>query len=424
MAEIRKIITAEEKARKKEEERKKRLGRAKTAKLPAAGYEHAKVDDIVSRMKQRFEARGYGKDEGSMGAELKRKVAGKRAIQLDQRDASELVFAKGGFPRLVGKLYKTFPALNGLTNRFAKYGLARQVPYDLDKANMNYSPKQYISMAAIASIVAWAFSIVLILALSLTAFSPMVADIAEKMAAPDTPMIKAIVAQGIAAETVSMGATLFLHVAASFLLSFAVLVMAMLVAFKWPSNKASKRGKEIDKEMPFALRHMATEVKAGIGIHKTMESIVEAGYGELSVEFERTLRDIDKGMSTEDALMAMSERAPSDNFSKSIMHMVRTLKTGGNLSEIISTIANEVAFELRMKMRDFVERLNLIGLFYMMIGIVAPVFVAILAGILNAIPTIGLAGVLGIEVLFLIYFVLIPMALSLILYIIKVMQPI
>ena len=59
----------------------------------------------------------------------------------------------------------------------------------------------------------------------------------------------------------------------------------------------------------------------------------------------------------------------------------------------------------------------------MMLGIVAPVFVAVLAGILNAIPTIGLAGVLGTEVLFLIYFVLIPMALSLILYIIKVMQP-
>jgi hypothetical protein len=72
---------------------------------------------------------------------------------------------------------------------------------------------------------------------------------------------------------------------------------------------------------------------------------------------------------------------------------------------------------------DVVERLNLVGLFYMMAGIVAPVFVAVLAGIFNAIPTIGLSGILGTEVLFLIYFVLIPMGLSLILYIIKVMQP-
>jgi len=70
-----------------------------------------------------------------------------------------------------------------------------------------------------------------------------------------------------------------------------------------------------------------------------------------------------------------------------------------------------------------VERLNLIGLFYMMVGIVGPVFVAVLAGIFNAIPTIGLSGFLGTQVLFLIYFILIPMALSLILYVIKVMQP-
>ncbi|MCK4327972.1 MAG: type II secretion system F family protein [Candidatus Diapherotrites archaeon] len=422
MAEIRKIITAEEKARKKEEERKKRLGRVEVEKLPSREYEHAKVDDIVSRMKQRFEARGYGKKEGR-GAELKKKVAGKRVFALDQRQAKELVFAKDGFARLVGRLYSTLPFLDALTDRFSKYSMAKRVPYDLDKANMNYSARQYVSMAAIASLFAWGFSLVLIIALSVTAFSSSVSELAGQVASPNTPLVAALVAQGVDAPMILMGVTVLLHLALAFLLSFAALVFAMLVAFQWPTNRAMKRGKAIDKEMPFALRHMATEIKAGIGIHKTMESIVEAGYGELSVEFDRTLRDIDKGVSTEDALLAMSERAPSDNLSKSVMHMVRTLKTGGNLSEIISTIANEVAFELRMKMRDFVERLNLIGLFYMMIGIVAPVFVAILAGILNAVPTIGLAGVLGTEVLFLIYFVLIPMALSLILYVIKVMQP-
>ncbi len=168
---------------------------------------------------------------------------------------------------------------------------------------------------------------------------------------------------------------------------------------------------------------MATEVRAGVGIHKTMESIVSADYGELSVEFERTLNDIEKGMSTEDALDAMSKRSPSESLGRAMLHVIRALKTGGNLSEIIETIARDVAFELRMRMRDFVERLNLIGLFYMMIGIVFPVFIAVLAGIFNAIPTLGMAGMLGTEALFLIYFILIPMTLSLILYVIKVMQP-
>ncbi|MFC2174660.1 type II secretion system F family protein [archaeon] len=422
MAEIRKIITADEKAKKEEEELKKRLGRAKVEKLPTRGYEHAKVDDIVSRMKQRFDARGYGKKEGK-GAELKKKVAGRRAMSMDQRDPTELVLAKGGYAKLVGKLYKRFHFLNGFSDRLSKYGAAKKVPFDLDKANMNYSSKQFFAMAAVASLIAWGFSIFMILALSLAVFPASVAEIAEKAAAPESPLVAMAVAQGVSPDLIQMAVGLLLHAGLAFLLSFVVMVMAIVVSMQWPANVASKRGKAIDKEMPFALRHMATEVKAGIGIHKTMESIVEADYGELSVEFDRTLRDIDKGMSTEDALMAMSQRAPSDNLSKSIMHMVRTLKTGGNLSAIITTIASEVAFELRMKMRDFVERLNLIGLFYMMLGIVAPVFVAVLAGILNAIPTIGLAGVLGTEVLFLIYFVLIPMALSLILYIIKVMQP-
>jgi flagellar protein FlaJ len=154
-----------------------------------------------------------------------------------------------------------------------------------------------------------------------------------------------------------------------------------------------------------------------------MASIVSADYGVLSEEFERTLNDIEKGVSTEDALDSMAQRSPSESLSRAMSHVIRALKTGGNLSEIIEVIAKDVSFELRMKMRDFVERLNLVGLFYMMIGIVFPVFVAVLAGIFNAIPTLGMAGMMGTEMLFLIYFVLIPMMLSLILYIVKVMQP-
>ena len=421
MPEIRKIITAEQKRKKEAEEQRKRLGRIKVEKLPSKEYSHARVDDIVSRMKQRYEARGYGKRKGK-GAELKEKVLGARAIRLDQREARELVQAKG-FARLVGQLYSHFPFLNALTKRVSSYSLAKNIPYDLEKANMNYSSDQYISMAIVASLFIGLLAALTTLGLALTVFSPQLSGLATKMSSANGPLIPSVMIGGIDSSVVAMGIQYFLAFAFSFLITFATFAISLLVAFQYPSNKAKQRGKAIDKELPFALRHMATEVKAGIGIHKTMQSIVEADYGELSVEFNRTIRDIDKGMSTSDALVEMSERAPSENLGRAVMHMVRTLKTGGNLSEIIETIASEVAFELRMKMRDFVERLNLVGLFYMMVGIVGPVFIAVLAGIFNAIPTIGLAGALGTQVLFLIYFILIPMALSLILYIIKVMQP-
>ena len=422
MPEIRKIITAEQRRKDAKKAQSERLGRIQVNDIPSKGYSHTQVNDIVARMKQRYEGRGYGKKEGR-GAELKRKVTGARALKLDQREAKELVQAKGGYARLVGNIYTRFPFLNALTKRVSSYSIAKRLPYDLEKANMDYSSDQYISMAASASLFVGILVAFTTLGLVLTVFSKPIADMAVRMSTTNGPLISSVILEGVDSSLIAAGIQYFLAFALAFLITFVVSVMSLLVAFQLPSSRAKQRGKAIDKELPFALRHMATEVKAGIGIHKTMQSIVEADYGELSVEFNRTVRDIDKGMSTSDALVEMSERSPSTNLARAVMHMVRTLKTGGNLSEIISTIAGEVAFELRMKMRDFVERLNLVGLFYMMVGIVAPVFIAVLAGIFNAIPTIGLTGILGTQVLFLIYFVLIPMALSLILYIIKVMQP-
>jgi len=421
MPEIRKIITAEQKRKRAEEAQKNRLGRIKVEKLYTKDYSHARVNDIVSRMKQRYELRGYGKKEGK-GAELKRKIFGARAIRLDQREAKELTQAKG-FARLVGQLYTRLHFLNALTGRVASYSIAKHLPYDLEKANMNYSSDQYISMAVVTSLFVGLLVASTTLGLVLTVFSKPLADMAVRMSTTNGPLISSVVLEGVSSPLIAVGIQYFLAFALVFLITFVVSVVTLLITFQYPSSRARQRGKAIDKELPFALRHMATEVKAGIGIHKTMQSIVEADYGELSVEFNRTVRDIEKGMSTSDALVEMSERSPSTNLARAVMHMVRTLKTGGNLSEIIGTIAGEVAFELRMKMRDFVERLNLVGLFCMMVGIVAPVFIAVLAGIFNAIPTIGLTGILSTQALFLIYFILIPMALSLILYIIKVMQP-
>ena len=422
MPQINKIITADAKKQKEEAERKKRLGRVQVEKLPTKAFSHTSVEDIVSRMKQRYDARGYGKQQGK-GAELKKKIAGTKAISLDQREPKELVLAKGSFPRLVGKVYSHFSFMNAVTLRVSDYGLAKHIPYQLDKANMNYSSKQYVSMAIIAALFVGVFTACLSLVLAHTLFSPMFTELATTLSAAKGPLIPSVIIEDFDSVLVATALNYFLAFAFTFLITFAFFVITLLVAFQWPSNIAAKRGKAIDKELPFALRHMSTEVKAGIGIYKTMTSIVEADYGELSVEFKRTLSDIDKGTSTKEALVSMSERSPSENLARAIMHISRTMRTGGNLSEIIETIASEVAFELRMKMRDFVERLNLIGLFYMMAGIVFPVFVAVLAGIFNSIPTIGLAGVLGTEMLFLLYFILIPMVLSLILYIIKVMQP-
>jgi len=415
---FREMMLKEEKETRKKEKSKKRQGRIEVEKAPDTRYESKAVDEIVSKMKKRYEERGYrGEQEKGKGAELRRMVTGVKAFALDTRSASELRTSKKFIEKITGILYSKIKFFEKVTSKLGYMSVAENLAHDLDSADKNISVRQYVSVSFVAAMFVTLFSFVLLMPIIYMMVLPMM-DL--------QPLGISIAKLGLDMEMVPTALQLIeviIVLILSAILSLLAFGMSILLAFKFPSNTAAQRGKKIDKDLPFALRHMATEIRAGIGIHATMKSIVEADYGLLSREFERTLNDIDKGVSTEDALTQLSNRTPSEALSRATLHIIRALRTGGNLSAIIESIAKDVSFDLTMKMREFVEKLNLIGLFYMMIGIVFPVFVAVLGGIFNAIPTIGMAGMLGAEVLFLIYFILIPMALGLILYVIKVMQP-
>jgi len=202
--------------------------------------------------------------------------------------------------------------------------------------------------------------------------------------------------------------------------------LALTIAFLIPDSKAKKIAQEIDKQLPFALRHMSIEIRAGVGIYKTMQSIASSGYGPLSEGFQWVLHQIEKGVSTEEALEAWTNMTKSESLSRVTSHIIRALRTGGNLSVIMVTIAEDVSFERKMKIADFAEKLNLLGLFLMFATVVGPVMLTILTTIASS-PTIsqylGMFSFFTIEFLMLTYFVLVPAAVGLFIYFIKSSDP-
>lgn len=368
-------------------------------------YKETSVDDIVKRMEKKYKDRGILEEEGlelTRGDKLKEMVVGVKPIHLDRRTAEDFVESDSLALRIIGTIYTVFTPLNKVAEKIAMWNMNQNLPLDLNKANMGFSVKQYVSIAMVASFLSLGLFFLLWLLIFLLPLEPTIVDLFYDMPGPVITLMQVIL---------------------SGLLTFFSGFMVLFVVLKIPIVRASKRAIEIDRELPFALRQMATEIRSGIGIHGSLRSLVKSDYGTLSDEFGRVLRDIEKGKSTEDALDEMVIRSPSESLAMAGVHMIRAIRTGGNLSDIISEIADEVAFKLRMKMKAFVSKLNLIGLFYMMIGVIAPVLLAVLASIFTAVPVLGLQGVLGPEILFLLYFVLIPMMLGMILYIVKMIQP-
>jgi pilus assembly protein TadC len=182
---------------------------------------------------------------------------------------------------------------------------------------------------------------------------------------------------------------------------FAVALLASTI----PNGLAASRARKVDRVLPFALRQLATQIKAGVSFHRALRSVSETDYGVLSEEFEQVLGDMANGVSTEDALKSLHARTRSKGLRKALTQIMRAFRSGGSLAQIISDIADDVSFETRMSIRDFTEKLNFVNILYIMIGTVAPVGIAILSAIMQipmfsaGLPPeliyVGFAGVLA-----------------------------
>ena len=87
-----------------------------------------------------------------------------------------------------------------------------------------------------------------------------------------------------------------------------IVVMMYIFILYYPKIKEQKSYSDINRELPYALRHMGIELKSGKGLHDSLITIKNADYGSLSHEFNRVLEEVKYGKSTEDALLTESNR--------------------------------------------------------------------------------------------------------------------
>ena len=197
-----------------------------------------------------------------------------------------------------------------------------------------------------------------------------------------------------------------------------ILMMAIFLVFL-PQMRKGQKSSEAAKELPFALRQMATELRAGTGLHDSMRSISLSGYGPLSEEFSRALEEIRYGETTEKALVDMSDRINSEGLQRAIYQITRTLNSGGDLAKTLSVIADDTAYELRMKLKDYSQKLNSFTMIYMFVAILGPVITMIM--LLAASTVMG--PLIPPILLLILYLLLFPAIVIFMAYMIKRLEP-
>lgn len=153
---------------------------------------------------------------------------------------------------------------------------------------------------------------------------------------------------------------------------FLTILMFLTVFLKYPAILAGKKSERVNRELVYALKDLKLKVQSGISLYNAMVAVSKAGYGEVSEEFSKTVREISSGKTFSKALEDMALRNSSDHFRKTIWQMLNTRKAGGSMVGSLETLIDDLEAKKHSKIKDYAEDLNIMALMYMMFAVVAP----------------------------------------------------
>ena len=200
------------------------------------------------------------------------------------------------------------------------------------------------------------------------------------------------------------------------LLLFALLTIAFIYL---PQIKRQNKYSQFSKELPYALRQLSTELRSGKSLFDSLDSVANADYGVLSLEFSRLLREVRYGESTENAFIHLNSRVKSKGLSRASSEILSTLRVGGNLSNSLSIIAEDINFDMRMKLKEYSQKLNAFIMIYTFLAILAPVIILTL--LLAASVVMG--DVVPANLILVLYGLFFPMIIVFLGFFIKKLEP-
>lgn len=115
------------------------------------------------------------------------------------------------------------------------------------------------------------------------------------------------------------------------------------------SYQASKRMRQFEEQFPEALDFIARSLRAGHAFSASLEMLANEAPEPLSSEFRRVFQEQNLGMPLENTLAGLAERVPLVDVKFFVSAVLLQREAGGNLSEILESLAHTVRERFRLK---------------------------------------------------------------------------
>lgn len=124
---------------------------------------------------------------------------------------------------------------------------------------------------------------------------------------------------------------------------------AALIPFAVLNAARNKRLSNFNAQICDALTIMANSLRSGFSFLQSMDMVRKELPDPVKKEFTRTLKEINLGTPTEEALENLAKRVNSEDLDLVITAVLIQRQVGGNLSEVLDNIAETIRDRIRIK---------------------------------------------------------------------------
>lgn len=153
------------------------------------------------------------------------------------------------------------------------------------------------------------------------------------------------------------------------------LLISLFVGFSqlaYPKVFVSKKEKDIEKNLVFALEDILIQLSSGIPLFDILTNISGSNYGELSVEFKKAVKRIGSGEPEAEVLADISRLNHSVFFKRALWQISNGLNAGSDMSLIIRENIKTLNEEQVIQIQNYGNKLNPLIMMYMLISVIVP----------------------------------------------------
>jgi len=158
----------------------------------------------------------------------------------------------------------------------------------------------------------------------------------------------------------------------SLIFSFLMAGVSFFYINFYPSFITSKKNRETERNLLFAIRHLFIQVKSGVSLFDAMVSVSKAKYGIISEEFEKCTKEIATGKEEIVALEELAFRTTNLGFKRVLWQIVNSMRTGSDIGNTLDFMSQNLSDEQKVRIRKYGSQLSPMALMYLMFTVIFP----------------------------------------------------